>query len=1096
MMVTFVSQCEKRALNKTRRVLDSFANRIGDRTWQTVITDEGLQAIKKLLRKTASKNTAVACHWMRSRSRSELVWIVGNRRKFNYDGVVPVSTTEKNILRQNWENDWHYLPLIKSLTALAALFHDWGKSSEFFQEKLKQKRKVGDPLRHEWISVLFIKAMATGKSDHEWLAVLSKGNWDTDNQLIDSIKQYCHKEKVKPLKELSNVASIISWLILSHHRLPAMPASKGYHGKTFAINMGKLLKRIESDWGYQNKIFEAEYCENEPRCFDFYNGLPSQSKAWIRQAKKHAARLLENLELLERAMEDGSWRLIMQHCRLALMLGDHYYSSLEPDNKNREKIHELDLFANTDRQTGDLLQTLDEHLVGVTKQAVRNAHMIPAFENVMSELPRAFDVKALQRKSPAYFRWQDGAVAKIKQWREGQKELNSEQFGFFVVNMASTGEGKTFANAKIMRALSPDEDSLRYILALGLRTLTLQTGDEYRERIGLGSDELAVLIGSRAVLNLHKHKYKAETEGIKLFGSESVELLLENELHFDSAIPDDFLRTVLRSKKERQFLYAPVLSCTIDHVMGGTETTRGGRWLLPVLRLMSSDLVIDEIDDFTGEDLIAIGRLIHLAGMLGRKVMISSATIPPDMAEGYFNAYQAGWSLFARMRGRSQSIGCAWVDEFKTQVSSVDGSRSDYCRQHQLFIKGRIESLRKKIVKRKAEIIPCHADDENEGNIRLFYYSVIQKALLQKHQDHFVMDNRSGKRVSFGVVRMANVKPCIELTRYLLNAEWSEDVEVRCMAYHSQQVLIMRNAQEKHLDEVLKRKTDESVFANSQIRSHLNQIKAKNVIFILLATPVEEVGRDHDFDWAVVEPSSYRSFIQLAGRVLRHRKLKADISKPNIALMQFNLRGMLGSKPAFCRPGYESDADKLNSYDLASLLDERLLNDRLDAEPRISKPEELSPQDSLVDLEHYSIHQLLTNYNKSGPESMQGWLDLCWWLTAIPQQYVKFRRSHPQVIRFLCQREGGWKFVEKDHFGNLLQPRERMFDIRHDENLTELESERLWMYRDYETLLRKMNDADVEKAALTYGELGFPTYGEDKNNLSYTYSSQFGLIKN
>lgn len=58
MMVTFVSQCEKNAINKTCRVLDTFANRIGDRTWQTVITHDGLTAVKKLLRKTASKNTA------------------------------------------------------------------------------------------------------------------------------------------------------------------------------------------------------------------------------------------------------------------------------------------------------------------------------------------------------------------------------------------------------------------------------------------------------------------------------------------------------------------------------------------------------------------------------------------------------------------------------------------------------------------------------------------------------------------------------------------------------------------------------------------------------------------------------------------------------------------------------------------------------------------------------------------------------------------------------------------------------------------------------------------------------------------------------
>ncbi|VAW52342.1 CRISPR-associated helicase Cas3 [hydrothermal vent metagenome] len=97
MMVTFVSQCEKKALNRTRRVLDSFANRIGDNTWQTVITNEGLNAVKKLLRKTASKSTAVSCFWIRSRSRSELVWVVGNRGKFNSEGVVPVNRTEKEV---------------------------------------------------------------------------------------------------------------------------------------------------------------------------------------------------------------------------------------------------------------------------------------------------------------------------------------------------------------------------------------------------------------------------------------------------------------------------------------------------------------------------------------------------------------------------------------------------------------------------------------------------------------------------------------------------------------------------------------------------------------------------------------------------------------------------------------------------------------------------------------------------------------------------------------------------------------------------------------------------------------------------------------
>jgi CRISPR-associated endonuclease/helicase Cas3 len=98
MMVTFVSQCDKKALNRTRRVLDAFANRIGDNTWQTVITEDGLIVVKTLLRKTATKNTAVACHWIRSRSRSELVWIVGNRDKFNAQGIVPVNSTSKELI--------------------------------------------------------------------------------------------------------------------------------------------------------------------------------------------------------------------------------------------------------------------------------------------------------------------------------------------------------------------------------------------------------------------------------------------------------------------------------------------------------------------------------------------------------------------------------------------------------------------------------------------------------------------------------------------------------------------------------------------------------------------------------------------------------------------------------------------------------------------------------------------------------------------------------------------------------------------------------------------------------------------------------------
>ncbi len=76
-------------------MLDAFANRIGNRTWQTPITEEGLQAVKKLLKKTATKNTAVACHKIKTRKLTKLEWIVGNRDKFNFEGHVPVNFTDK-----------------------------------------------------------------------------------------------------------------------------------------------------------------------------------------------------------------------------------------------------------------------------------------------------------------------------------------------------------------------------------------------------------------------------------------------------------------------------------------------------------------------------------------------------------------------------------------------------------------------------------------------------------------------------------------------------------------------------------------------------------------------------------------------------------------------------------------------------------------------------------------------------------------------------------------------------------------------------------------------------------------------------------------
>lgn len=1107
MMVTFVSQCEKKALNRTRRIIDTFANRIGNRTWQTVITDEGLNAVKKLLRKTASKNTAVSCHWLRSRSRSELVWIVGDRLKFNSQGIVPVNSTRMPIINTQWENDWHYLPLIKALSALAALFHDWGKASSCFQGKLqpgKSKEIIADPLRHEWVSVLLFNAIVNGESDEKWLGLLAEGTINNH-----SLKESALKNIQKPLEKLPPLASLLAWLVVSHHKVPLPDNKHDYcHYKNNSLeDFNELFAVIKSNFGYENMSNEESYKKRLEHCLHFPDGLISESKQWLKEIKKWAVKMQDCLDLLKKTMDDGSWRLILYYARLSIMHGDHFYSSLDADNRWQS---DLQLFANTDRKTGKLKQKLDEHIVGVAKHALQTAHLLPAFE---VELPNAKDIKSLKKSSPVGYSWQDKAVTEIKTWKQSLPESQKDnRKSFFLVNMASTGCGKTFANAKIMQALSSDSDSLRYILALGLRTLTLQTGDEYRDRIGLDNSELAVIIGSKTVMELHaqntEHQIDEFMENDEKAGSESMETLLEEDVDYQCAIPESRLTAVLPDERSRRFLYSPVLACTIDHLMAATETIRGGRYILPSLRLMSSDLVIDEIDDFDGKDLIAIGRLIHLAGMLGRKVMISSATIPPDLAEGYFNAYREGWQVFAKTREASSIINCAWIDEFNTNVAAISENQTveaieNYKKTYSSFVKKRIQKLKNENIRRKGEFVKCadikalnNATEEDKQNIEDAYFSTIQHAVIQKHLQHSRLDEFSKKQVSFGVVRMANINPCAALTEYLSNAEWPENIDIRVMAYHSQQVLLMRNEQEKHLDSVLKRKQADAPFNNSIIKNHLKMIKEQHVIFILVATPVEEVGRDHDFDWAVIEPSSYRSIIQLAGRVLRHRDYTP--TQPNIAIMQYNLKALKNSedKAAYTRPGYERNEKEylLNTHDMSRLIDENDISKCINAIPRIQRDKQLKQNENFSDLEHFSIEKLLTTYNDKGPEAMQGWLTQCWWLTALPQKLNRFREGNMQTQLFLVPDKGQFTFVVKDKFGRA-ESVDALYAIEQKE-MTESENSKLWLNRNYDALLNEqaeLRGVSTTYAALKYGEISLPVYGDGDVFQKYQYSSQLGL---
>jgi CRISPR-associated endonuclease/helicase Cas3 len=167
------------------------------------------------------------------------------------------------------------------------------------------------------------------------------------------------------------------------------------------------------------------------------------------------------------------------------MLADHHYSS-QPASAGLGDAG-FAAHANTDK-SGQLKQRLDEHLLGVAREARRVAQVLPQLER---RLPRLARHRGFHKRSDkSAFRWQDKAFDLACGLREA-----SARHGFFGINMASTGCGKTLANGRILYALADPQRGARFSIALGLRTLTLQTGQVYRERLGLGEDDLAVMVG-------------------------------------------------------------------------------------------------------------------------------------------------------------------------------------------------------------------------------------------------------------------------------------------------------------------------------------------------------------------------------------------------------------------------------------------------------------------------------------------------------------------------------------------------------------------------------------------------------------------------
>jgi CRISPR-associated endonuclease/helicase Cas3 len=1121
MNILLVSQCTKRALTETRRILDQFAERRGDRTWQTPITQQGLDTLRMLLRKTARKNTAVACHWVRGQNHSELLWVVGDAKQFNAHGATPTNMTERNILRQDDENDWHTAHDIRLLAAMAALFHDFGKANDTFQDKLKGKAKLADPYRHEWVSLRLFQAFVGKDKDAVWLQRLVDGANEVNPQwFANLVKDGIDTSAPPPLEGMSPLAQAIGWLIVSHHRLPT-PDSKpcelvGMQERRL-VNLAATLgaswcgSRPLAQEGDDPKVHQKALAE----CWAFAAKLPHHSATWRKRAATLAQHMMERTGLLDQKwFRDNPYAMHM--ARLTLILADHHFSSLDGDRKLGDATYKA--YANTDRNKPDspLKQRLDEHLIGVEKGAHSIARSLPQLD---ASLPRIHNHRAFkQRSGSARFAWQDKAFDVATALQE-----SSEKQGFFGVNMASTGCGKTLANARIMYVLAHPQRGARFTVALGLRTLTLQTGDALRERMGLGTDELAVLVGGGAVRALHEHhkqqdqqsKTSGDSDNMLVrswerAGSESAQDLLPNNTHvqYDNNLLPGPLSEYLGGKDPKkqaaqQLLHAPVLVCTADHLMPACEVTRGGHHIVPMLRLLTSDLVLDEPDDLGIEDLYALTRLVHWAGLLGSRVLLSSATMPPALIQGLFAAYLAGRQSFQNNRGRvgmAAAVCCAWFDE-NSVTHSEHATEASYLQSHNNFVHKRLTHLAAQHAvdpRRRANIVPVAIQSSHTPQIRREYAQVILQAAITLHghpQNHTVNSEdqasnsqSNAQRVSFGLVRMANIDPLIDVAMALHDMPMPRGVHLHLCVYHSRHPLLVRSGLEHTIDHVLQRhgqdKDPMAQLRKPAIRAAIDAHPAVDHLFVVLATAVAEVGRDHDYDWAVVEPSSMRSIIQLAGRVRRHRA--GAVQGPNIALLSHNLKALENTGGvAFTRPGFESATYPLASHALNDLLRDQEWQ-QLDATSRITQQSPLQVEQRLTDLEHARLGGVMEtlapeDHSEDGVAeelSVRRWWQTLSHLTGVEQHSKAFRYDPQGREEFMLlptedEDEDGFEFCTLDeegrqqHHGNLFEPLA----------LTDNTAITAWAVRPYMTELAELAAAKVQsmdKLARRFGALGLP----------------------
>ena len=256
---------------------------------------------------------------------------------------------------------------------------------------------------------------------------------------------------------------------------------------------------------------------------------------------------------------------------------------------------------------------------------------------------------------------------------------------------------------------------------------------------------------------------------------------------------------------------------------------------------------------------------------------------------------------------------------------------------------------------------------------------------------------------------MANIEPMIAVAKQLIATPPIDNTRIHYCIYHSQHPLAVRSEIEQELDSLLQRNSEDlqEIIKHPKIRALLKTYTEQHHVFVVVATPVAEVGRDHDYDWAVIEPSSMRSIIQLAGRVQRHRRITPEST--NILVINKNIKALKNKNTiAYTTPGFEYKQEirlrkngeksrclQLSCHDLKQQLNVKYLHE-ISSSPRFIEPEKSSlvskgKASGLIELEHLAMNLKLRDTVKPWYTNTKAHL------FAEFQKQTPFRQSSPST---------------------------------------------------------------------------------------------------